>query len=129
MMDGRLLVEGDGVNWFVRANELSSGNRGLMGCPGTGDLIKELEYVRQKRASHLTNRDLECWGGRGGGERERNEKSWISGVAAPENKILTENQTTQRCIISVDRAGSTGRLQTKPGQEGAGHSHLLFLFL
>lgn len=48
-------MEGDGVNWFVRANELSSGNQSLMGYPGTGDLIKELEYVRQKRASHLTN--------------------------------------------------------------------------
>lgn len=55
MVAGRFLVEGDGVNWFVRANELSSGNHSLMGYPGTGDLIKELEYVRQKCASHLTN--------------------------------------------------------------------------
>lgn len=59
-------MEGDGVNWFVRANELSSGNRSLMGYPGTGDLIKELEYVRQKRVSHLTNRDVQCGGGGGG---------------------------------------------------------------
>lgn len=71
-MDGRLLVEGDGVNWFVRANELSSGNQSLMGYPGTGDLIKELEYVRQKRASHLTNQDVQC--GRRG---ESKVKNWL----------------------------------------------------
>lgn len=64
-MDGRFSIEGGGVNWFVRANELSSGNQSIMGYPGTGDLIKELEYVRQKRASQLTKRDVHCgqgWG-------------------------------------------------------------------
>lgn len=45
-MDG-FSVKGNGVNSFVSANELSSGNRSLMGYPGTGDLIKELEHIRQ----------------------------------------------------------------------------------
>lgn len=35
------------MNWFDRANELSSGNQGLMGYPGTGNLVRELEQVRQ----------------------------------------------------------------------------------
>lgn len=65
----RWMVEGDGLKGFVRANELSSGNRNLMGYPGTGDLIKELEYVRQKRASHLTSPDVRCGAG---GSKVRN---------------------------------------------------------
>lgn len=104
-MDGRLLVEGDGVNWFVRANELSSGNRSLMGYPGTGDLIKELEYVRQKCASHLTNQDVQC--GRAGGWSQKSRMGL-------KNRILLENQTILRCIIYIDRAGTTGRLQNEP---------------
>lgn len=35
-----------GVNWFVGANELSPVNQGLIGYPGTGNLIRELEQVR-----------------------------------------------------------------------------------
>ena len=31
------------VNWFVRANELSPVNQGLMGYPGTANLVRELE--------------------------------------------------------------------------------------
>lgn len=38
-------VEVDGVKWFVRANELSFVNRGLMGYPGSSNLIRELERV------------------------------------------------------------------------------------
>lgn len=34
-----------GVNWFVRANELSPVNQGLMRYPGTGNLVRELEQV------------------------------------------------------------------------------------
>lgn len=37
----------DGVNWFDRANELSPVNQGLMGYPGTGNLVRELEQVRR----------------------------------------------------------------------------------
>lgn len=40
-------AEVDGVNWFVRANELSLCNRGLMGYPGMGNLVMELEQVKQ----------------------------------------------------------------------------------
>lgn len=35
------------MNWFVRANELSLFNRGLMGYPGMGNLVRELEQVKQ----------------------------------------------------------------------------------
>lgn len=35
-----------GVNWFVGANELSPVNQGLIGYPGTGNLIRELVQVR-----------------------------------------------------------------------------------
>ncbi len=45
--DGEYEVEVAGVNWFVRANELSSVNQALMGYPGTGNLVRELEQVRQ----------------------------------------------------------------------------------
>ena len=34
------------VNWFVRANELNLVNQGLMGYPGTGNLVRELDQVR-----------------------------------------------------------------------------------
>lgn len=35
------------MNWFVRANELSPVNQGLMGYPGGGgNLVRELEQVR-----------------------------------------------------------------------------------
>lgn len=37
----------DGVNWFDGANELSPVNQGLMGYPGTGNLVTELEQVRR----------------------------------------------------------------------------------
>lgn len=36
-----------GVNWFDGANELSPVNQGLMGYPGTGNLVTELEQVRR----------------------------------------------------------------------------------
>ena len=45
--DGWSGAEVDGVNWFVRANELSPVNQGLMGYPGTCNLVRELEQVRQ----------------------------------------------------------------------------------
>lgn len=78
------------MNWFERPNELSLGNRSLMGYPGTGDLIKDLEYVRPKCASHLTNQDVQCVcvcvGGCGGWGDQKSRISPQTDIAAHKTK-------------------------------------------
>lgn len=90
--DGWSRTEVDEVNWFARANELSPVNQGLMGYPGMGNLVRELEQVR-RNVRHTWHK-----------AKARGEK-------------MDQESNVEFCLKKWDAAADAARAALVPGKE------------